>query len=145
MKGVYDLMVYRPKCCNPIRGEAIVGYITRGKGVAVHAATCPNVESLMYEVERRIDVEWSRSTSADFSVKVIVYTDDRPGVLNSLTSILKNENSNIQTLEARLDENRGGDGAVIEMTIEVQDKRQFQRLAAAMRRVSGVRDVERVQ
>ena len=145
VKGFSDLMVYRPKCCNPIPGEAIVGYITRGKGVAVHAATCPNVQNLMYDAERRIDVEWCRGTEESFAVKVVVYTDDRPGVLNSVTSILSKESSNIQTLEARSDNSRDGDGAIIDMTIEVRDKRQFQRVAAAMRRVSGVRDVERVQ
>ena len=58
--GQGDLLVYRARCCNPILGEAIVGYVTRGKGVAVHAVNCPNVENLMYEPERRIDVEWAR-------------------------------------------------------------------------------------
>jgi GTP pyrophosphokinase len=99
----------------------------------------------MYEAERRIDVEWERTTEEVFPVKVRVYTDDRPGVLNSITSILSKEDSNIQTLEARSDESRDGDGAIIDMTIEVRDRRQFQRVAAAARRVSGVRDVERLQ
>src|SRR5258706_15486022 len=54
VKGMDDLLVYRAKCCNPIRGEAIVGYVTRGKGVAVHSKQCPNVEKLMYDVERKI-------------------------------------------------------------------------------------------
>jgi GTP diphosphokinase / guanosine-3',5'-bis(diphosphate) 3'-diphosphatase len=143
--GFSDLMVYRPKCCNPIPGEAIVGYITRGKGVAVHAASCPNVQNLMYEVERRIDVEWTRDSEEVFAVKVRVHTDDRPGVLNSVTSILSTEDSNIQTLEAKADDSRGGDGAIIDMTIEVRDRRQYQRVSAAVRRVSGVRDVERLQ
>ena len=58
VKGHDDLMVYRARCCNPIRGEDIVGYVTRGKGVAVHSRHCSNVENLMYEPERRIDVEW---------------------------------------------------------------------------------------
>ncbi len=61
VKGIDDLLVYRAKCCNPIRGEAIVGYVTRGKGVAVHSLNCTNVQNLMYEVERKIDVEWARS------------------------------------------------------------------------------------
>ena len=60
VKGHDDLLVYRARCCNPIRGEAVVGYVTRGKGVAVHALNCPNVVNLMYEPERRIDVEWAR-------------------------------------------------------------------------------------
>ena len=145
VSGFSDLMVYRPKCCNPIPGEAIVGYITRGKGVAVHAADCKNVQNLMYEVERKIEVEWARGTTDSFAVKVVVCTDDRPGILNNLTSILSDENTNIRTLEARSDESRNGDGAVVDMTIEVRDKKQLQRVTAAMRRVSGVRDVERVQ
>ena len=57
VKGQGDMLVYRARCCNPIRGESIVGYITRGKGVAVHAVNCPNVTNLMYEPERRI--EWN--------------------------------------------------------------------------------------
>jgi GTP diphosphokinase / guanosine-3',5'-bis(diphosphate) 3'-diphosphatase len=145
VKGVDDLMVYRAKCCNPIRGEAIVGYVTRGKGIAVHSTNCPNVTNLMYEVERKIDVEWARAVSEAFPVKVVVHTDDRPGMLNQLTSILFTEQSDIRTLEARSDDKRAGDGAVIDMTIEIKDKKQLERVVSAIRRISGVRDVERIQ
>ncbi|MDP8983239.1 MAG: bifunctional (p)ppGpp synthetase/guanosine-3',5'-bis(diphosphate) 3'-pyrophosphohydrolase [Acidobacteriota bacterium] len=145
VRGCDDLMVYRAKCCNPIRGEAIVGYVTRGKGVAVHSTNCPNVQNLMYEVERKIDVEWARAASENFPVKVVIYTDDRPGMLNQLTSILLHEQSNIRTLEARSDDKRGGDGAVIDMLIDVRDKKQLERVVSAIRRISGVRDVERTQ
>ncbi len=145
VKGVDDLMVYRAKCCNPIRGEPIVGYVTRGKGVAVHSKNCPNVTSLMYEVERQIDVEWARSTNEAFPVKMVVYTDDRPGMLNELTSILFHESSNIRSLEARGDDKRNGDGAIVEMTVEMKDKRQLEKVSGAIRRIPGVRDVERVQ
>jgi GTP pyrophosphokinase len=142
--GIDDLMVYRARCCNPIRGEQIVGYVTRGKGVAVHSVNCPNVQNLMYEVERRIDVEWARSAGDSFQVKMTVHTDDRPGMLNQLTSVLFQENSNIRTLEARTDDKRNGDGAIIDMTVDIRDKKQLERIAAAIRRISGVRDVERV-
>ena len=60
VEGQDDLLVYRARCCNPIRGEEIVGYVTRGKGVAVHARSCPNVQNLLYESDRRISVEWAR-------------------------------------------------------------------------------------
>src|SRR5579875_1771605 len=70
VKGADDVMVYRAKCCNPIRGEQVVGYITRGKGVAVHSVQCPNVQNLMYEAERKIDVEWARSANDPLPVKV---------------------------------------------------------------------------
>jgi GTP diphosphokinase / guanosine-3',5'-bis(diphosphate) 3'-diphosphatase len=145
VKGIDDLLVYRAKCCNPIRGESIVGYVTRGKGVAVHSTNCANVQALMYEVERKIDVEWARATTEHFPVRMVIRTDDRPGMLNQLTSILFNENSNIRSLEARQDDNRNGDGAVIEMTVDVRDKRQLEKVTGAIRRISGVRDVERVQ
>lgn len=143
--GADDLLVYRAKCCNPIRGEAIVGYITRGKGVGVHSLSCPNVQNLMYEVDRRIDVEWARAATDNFMVKMVVYTEDRPGVLNQLTSVLTHENSNIRSLEARSDERRGPDNAIVDMTVEVRDKKQLERVVAGMRRIPGVRDVERVQ
>ncbi len=144
VKGIDDLLVYRAKCCNPIRGEGIVGYVTRGKGVAVHSKNCSNVQNLMYEVERKIDVEWARAVTENFPVRVVVHTDDRPGMLNQLTSVLVAEGSNIRSLEASSDDKRG-DGAIIDMTVEIRDKKQLERVAAAIRRISGVRDVERTQ
>src|ERR1700737_2872515 len=82
VKGHGDLLVYRARCCNPIRGEAIVGYVTRGKGVAVHALNCPNVTNLLYEPERRIDVEWAQEdgTPGAYPVKLTVFCDDRFGM-----------------------------------------------------------------
>jgi GTP pyrophosphokinase len=143
VKGVGDLLTYRAKCCNPIKGEPIVGYITRGKGVAVHSKSCPNVQNLMYEAERRIEVEWARSGSASFYVRLVVRTDDRAGMLNQLTQILFDDSVNIRSVEAHTDE-KNFDSALVEMTIEVRDKKQLERLVQAMRRVPGVRDVERV-
>jgi GTP pyrophosphokinase len=97
----------------------------------------------MYEVERKIDVEWARVASDSFAVKLVIHTDDRPGLLNQLTSILTTENNNIRSLEARTEIGHG-EGAVIEMTVDVRDKKQLEKLVAAMRRTSGVRDVERL-
>jgi GTP pyrophosphokinase len=144
VKGVNDVMVYRAKCCNPIRGEQIVGYITRGKGVAVHSVQCTNVQNLMYEAERKVDVEWARSAQEPLPVKIVIYTDDRPGILHQLTSILSNESSNIRTLEARADESRTDESAVVDLTIDVKDKKQLERVIASFRRIPGVRDIERV-
>lgn len=145
VKGIDDVLVYRAKCCNPIRGEAIVGYVTRGKGIAVHSQNCKNVTSLLYEPERRIDVEWARAVSETFTVKMMVYSEDRPGMLHEITSIFYNENTNIRSVEARLDDKRGDDSAVVDLTCEVRDKRQMEKIISALRRIPGVRDVERVQ
>jgi len=141
VRGVDDLLVYRAKCCNPIKGEPIVGYVTRGKGVAVHSRTCPNVESLMYEAERRIEVEWTKITEATYPVRLTIHVDDRPGMLNDVTSILTGDNTNIVSVEARTD---AGRNAVIEMTIEIEHMKQLERILNAMRRIPGVRDVERI-
>lgn len=143
VKGMNDVLIYRATCCNPIPGEAIVGYITRGKGVAVHRVSCSNVQNLMYEVERKIDVEWAKTGVDSFDVQISISTDDRPGILAQFTQVLFTENSNIRSLEARGDEERGGDGAVVDMKIEVRDKRQLEKILSALRRIPGVRDIER--
>jgi len=143
VKGVDDLLVYRAKCCNPIRGEGIVGYVTRGKGIAVHSKMCPNVQNLLYDVERKIEVEWARNTADCFPVRIVVHTDDRPGLLAQITSVVSAENTNIRSLEARAEGN-AADGALVEMTVDIRDKKQLEKLVAAMRRISGIRDVERL-
>ncbi len=145
VRGIDDLLVYRAKCCNPIKGEGIVGYITRGKGVAVHSVNCTNVQNLMYEIDRRIEVEWARSTTELFPIKLTIRTDDRPGMLNQVTNVLFTEQSNIRNLEARGNDDKTGDGAMVEFTAEIRDKKQLERIVSALRRISGVRDVERVQ
>jgi GTP pyrophosphokinase len=141
--GIDDVMVYRAKCCNPIKGEAIVGYVTRGKGIAVHSRMCPNVQNLMYDSERRIEVEWARNATDSFPVRIVVHTDDRPGLLHQLTSILSDEKTNVRSLEAKTDTSQV-EQALVEMTVDVRDKKQLEKLCSAMRRISGVRDVERL-
>ncbi|MDP9053865.1 MAG: bifunctional (p)ppGpp synthetase/guanosine-3',5'-bis(diphosphate) 3'-pyrophosphohydrolase [Acidobacteriota bacterium] len=142
--GVDDVMVYRAKCCNPIKGEVILGYVTRGKGIAVHSRTCPNVNNLLYDAERKIEVEWARDASDSFPVRIVVHTDDRPGLLHQLTSVLSDEKTNVRSLEAKTEVDSRSDAALVEMTVDVRDKKQLEKLCSAMRRISGVRDVERL-
>jgi GTP pyrophosphokinase len=103
------------------------------------------VQKLLYEPERKIEVEWARSASDPLPVKVVIYTDDRPGILHQLTSVLDAEKSNIRTLEARADERRTDNSAIIDITIDVRDKKQLERVISAFRRIPGVRDIERMQ
>ena len=142
--GMNDLLINLSKCCNPIKGEPIVGYVTRGKGVMVHAKDCKNVDNLLYEAERRVSVDWTRSTGRTFRVRLTVYSDDRLGMLNQITSILFAENSNIQSLETRDDAERG-EGKIVDVTTDVRDKKQLEKITATLRRISGVRHVDRVQ
>ncbi len=144
VKGTDDLLTYRAKCCNPIRGEPIIGYVTRGKGIAVHSANCTNVQNLMYDSERKIEVEWARTAAETFQVKLMVRSEDRPGMLSQITTALFNEQTNIHSLETRASDGRSNEGALVDMTLEVKDKRQLERVVSALRRISGIRDIERV-
>src|ERR1035437_3462381 len=142
LEGQNDLLVYRARCCNPIRCEEIVGYVTRGKGVAVHARSCPNVQNLLYESDRRIAVEWSRvgDQSAGrpqrYPVKITVFCDDRAGMLKELTAVISDDNTNIRGVEAR----EGEDGeAIVEFVVEAEDLRHLNRMVLGLRRVAGVR------
>jgi guanosine-3',5'-bis(diphosphate) 3'-pyrophosphohydrolase len=139
VRGFGDLMVYRAKCCNPIRGDEIVGYVTRGRGVAVHQAACPNVQNLLYQSERRIPVEWTGSAEATYPVRLIILTADRPGMLAEITKVISEEDANIHTLETRGDKLR----ARIEISLEIHDRRQLERILANIRKISGVFDVTR--
>ncbi|MFB3917001.1 MAG: bifunctional (p)ppGpp synthetase/guanosine-3',5'-bis(diphosphate) 3'-pyrophosphohydrolase [Terriglobales bacterium] len=144
VKGHDDLMVYRARCCNPIRGEDIVGYVTRGKGVAVHARTCPNVMNLINESERRIAVEWARE-SADgtggFPVKLTLFCDDTPGMLKQITTVISDENTNIRNIEARTANSQ----ASVDVVIDIEHLKHLEHIVAGLKKISGVRDVQRVQ
>jgi guanosine-3',5'-bis(diphosphate) 3'-pyrophosphohydrolase len=148
VEGQNDLLVYRARCCNPIRGEEIVGYITRGKGVAVHARNCPNVQNLLYESDRRIAVEWSRvgeetaGHAQRYPVKVTVYCDDRTGLLKEMTAVISEDDTNIRGVEVK----RGENGeAIVEFVVEAEDLHHLNRMVMGLRRVPGVRAVQRTQ
>jgi GTP diphosphokinase / guanosine-3',5'-bis(diphosphate) 3'-diphosphatase len=141
VRGFDDIMVFRARCCNPIRGETIVGYITRGKGVSVHSATCPNVMNLLYDPERRIEVEWDKSDAvARYIVKLTMEVEDRKGLLAAVSAKIADINTNIKNMEAHTDE---GQHARIDMTVEIRDLKHLEKVIKSLRSVDGVLDVER--
>ena len=148
VEGQNDLLVYRARCCNPIRGEEIVGYVTRGKGVAVHARSCPNVQNLLYESDRRIAVEWSRAAvetagkAQRYPVKITISCDDRTGMLKELTAVISDDNTNIRAVDIRQTDT--GE-AVIEFVVEAEDLRHLNRMVLGLKRVNGVRAVQRTK
>ena len=151
VEGQDDLLVYRARCCNPIRGEEIIGYVTRGKGVAVHARSCPNVQNLLYESDRRIQVEWAPvpgdaekgfGKTQTYPVKLTVLCDDRAGLLKEFTAIISDDGTNIRSSAS---DSTADGGAVVDFVIETVDVRHLNRLVDKLRRVQGVRDVQRVQ
>jgi len=141
VRGFDDLMVFRARCCNPIRGEKIVGYITRGKGVSVHSASCTNVVNLLYDPERKIDVEWDKGTEeSHYTVRLSLQVEDRKGILADVTSKIAGINTNIRNVEATSDADQRGR---IDMTVEISDVKHLQKVVKALRGVEGVVDVER--
>ena len=141
VRGFDDLMVSRAGCCNPIRGEKIVGYITRGRGVSVHAATCPNVLNLLYDPDRRIEVVWDKGTDgARYTVRLLIQVEDRRGILADVSSKIAGINTNIRNVEATTGDDRRGR---IDVTVEIQDVKHLERVLKSLRRVAGVLEVER--
>ena len=141
VRGFDDLLVYRAKCCNPIRGEEVIGYITRGKGVAVHSKNCPNVQNLLYEPDRKIEVEWaSAAPSAEaYAVPLTIVTEDRPGMLAEIAAAISEVRSNILNVEARTADERG----TIEITVEIPDMKHLERVISSVKKIDGVYDVTR--
>ncbi len=141
VKGFDDLLVYRAKCCNPIRGEEVIGYITRGKGVAVHSKNCPNVQNLLYDADRKIDVEWATAAASveAYAVPLTILTEDRPGMLAEIAAVISDVKSNILNVEARTADQRG----MIDITVEIPDMKHLERVIASIKKLDGVYDVTR--
>ncbi len=141
VRGFDDLLVFRARCCNPIRGEKIVGYVTRGKGVSVHAARCPNVLNLLYDPERRIDVIWDKKADENgFVVQLGIQVEDRQGILADVTSKIAGLRTNVLKIEATTTDHHGR----ISVTVEITDMKHLQRIIKVIRGVSGVLEVERM-
>ncbi|MBV9145047.1 MAG: bifunctional (p)ppGpp synthetase/guanosine-3',5'-bis(diphosphate) 3'-pyrophosphohydrolase, partial [Acidobacteria bacterium] len=119
---------------------------TRGKGVAVHAKSCPNVTNLMYEPDRRINVTWARASAAvsgpakaTYPVKLTVTCDDRAGMLKQVTAVISDDNTNIRNMDVRTGDSR----ASIDITIDIEDVKHLERIVSGIRRIPGIIDVTR--
>ncbi len=143
VKGIDDIMVYRARCCNPIRGEALLGYITRGKGVAVHSRRCPNAASLLVNPERIIEVEWAKSDGANadaYPVTIRLITENRPGMVADVTQAIAGVGTNILDIRASVDTEGHGR---LTITAEIFDLKHLEKIISAVKSVKGVIDVER--
>lgn len=141
VRGSDDVLVFRAKCCNPIRGERIVGYITRGKGVSVHSASCSNVVNLMFDPERGIEVEWdSAGGETPYTVRLTMQVADRKGMLAEISAKVSDINTNITNMEARTGDDQH---ARIDMTVEIKDVKHLEKVIKSIKNVQGVIDVER--
>ena len=142
VKGEHDLMATLATCCRPVPGDEIVGYVTRGRGVSVHATACPNVKNLLFDPSREIEVEWERADDASFTVELEIRTEDRPGLLAKITQVISAANSNIQSIQART----LPDGtATIDSNVTTPDRKHLDKLLVSLRGLPGVNQVRRKQ
>jgi GTP pyrophosphokinase len=141
--GRDDLLVYRAKCCGPIPGDEIVGYVNPGRGISVHSVNCPKVETMVLDPERRVEVKWTENGREEkYPVRLSIYTEDRKGILAAITSAISEANTNIVTVQARpVGDNYGR----VDMTLEVADTKQLDSLTDLLKGLSGVREVERAR
>ncbi len=142
VKGIDNLLTARARCCNPLRGEEIVGYISLGKGVVVHNKRCKNVQQLMINKDRVVEVEWAKSEKEEIqSVRILATTENRTGMLAGITNAIAEIKTGIRDASARVSkENRG----IIEVTVEVFDKKHLDKVVGSIEQVPGVIAVERV-
>ncbi|HQT93698.1 MAG: hypothetical protein B7Z61_07670 [Acidobacteria bacterium 37-71-11] len=138
VRGQRDLLTFRAQCCNPLPGDEIVGYVTRGRGVAVHAANCPNVRKLLFTSEREVEVEWGGGTGA-FAVPLHVGFEDRPGMLASLSQAANGEDANIRSCHLATNEDRLG---TADLVVDVDGRSHLDRVLTALRHIDGVTSVE---
>jgi GTP pyrophosphokinase len=143
VRGIDDLMVMRARCCNPLRGEEIIGYVTLGKGVAVHRNSCKNVQQLMVNPERVVQVEWAgRSDKSAYAVKLLAITENRTGMIAGITGAISDMKTGIRDARATVSADERGR---IEVTVEVFDVKHLDKVIHSIKSLPGVIDVERLQ
>ncbi|MGO4593626.1 bifunctional (p)ppGpp synthetase/guanosine-3',5'-bis(diphosphate) 3'-pyrophosphohydrolase [Leifsonia sp. 2TAF2] len=141
VRGAPDILVKLAKCCTPVPGDPIVGFVTRGQGVSVHQASCHNVQSLLQEPDRMIDVEWAPSSKSVFLVQIQVEALDRSGLLSDVTRVLSEHHVNILSATVTTSSDRL---ALSRFVFEMGDTTHLDRVLNAVRRIDGVYDVYRV-
>ncbi len=140
VQGMDDILVSRARCCDPIPGEEIVGYVTRGKGVSVHAADCPNLEQLLLNPEREIPVAWGTAKGSTQPVRLDIEIEDRRGLLAEITSRISDAETNIRHIESRINSGRGR----IDLIVDIADLDHLNRLTQLLPGIPGVLKVRRI-
>ncbi|MFQ5691772.1 MAG: RelA/SpoT family protein [Nitrospinota bacterium] len=143
IRNIHDMLIRFAGCCNPVPGDPIVGYITRGRGVSIHSADCPNVAALDYEPERRIEVEWDLGAEGQHMVDIHLETVDEPGILAKISGVIADNGANIGHLHA--DTESDGQKAVIHMGIQIRDLNHLDKVLRGLRGVRGVLKAERMR
>ena len=142
VKGMDDIFVRFAKCCSPVPGDFIIGYITRGRGISIHTRDCPSMAGLEYDAERKIEVEWGKKAQNAYPVRVNIGTENRPGLLGMISSAIASWDVNISWANV---ETFGDKTATLDFDIEITDLDQLNKVISTIKNIKGVTRVERIR
>jgi len=142
IKGVGDLLVHLSKCCNPVPGDPIIGFVTRGRGLSVHTLDCPNIDELDYDKDRIVEVAWDTKEAEAYSVKIGVVTVDRPGMLASVSAAITSAKANISHADITTTEDRR---AILNFVVEILNAGHLEKVLKGIEKVDGVVQAKRVR
>ncbi|MGQ9744653.1 MAG: RelA/SpoT family protein [Dissulfurimicrobium sp.] len=140
IQGMDDIMIHLARCCMPVPGDDVVGYITRGRGITIHRTNCSNVRNI--EVERRVDVHWAKDGTASYPASIIVKSVDQKGMLANISNVISAGDANIQ--DARVMTRPMEQVAIFQYIIQVNDLEHLKKILAGIRKVEGVLQVKRI-
>ena len=140
VKGIDNCLVKLSKCCNPVPGDEIVGYITKGRGVSVHRKDCPNINDLLSEENRMIDVEWYEEEKASYQVDIEINSNDRAGLLLDILKEIGTTKAKIKGVNTKTTKERI---AIIDITLEVENLDELNKAIKVIRKVNSVYEVRR--
>ena len=142
VKGVEDILLHFAKCCNPVPGDEIIGYVTRGRGVSIHTADCPSLASIEVDLDRRIDVQWDVTKKKPFAVRILVETVDRTGVLAKVVNAIADCKVNISECNVHTS---GDERAQIHFAINIMDLKHLEKVMGEIGKIKTVLNVHRIK
>ena len=142
ISGMDNMLIHLSKCCNPVPGDKVIGFITRGRGVSIHTADCTNAGDLTFDKDRLIEVSWGDLQTTAHAVKISVRTEDKPGLLASVSTSISAAEANITHAEVTTNEEKQ---ATLNFTIDIKDVEHLNKVIKNIGSVKGVLDVKRVK
>jgi guanosine-3',5'-bis(diphosphate) 3'-pyrophosphohydrolase len=139
IQGVDGLMVRYAQCCQPVPGDQVVGYVTRGRGVSIHRADCPNLLLLAHEPERRLDIDWQEAAGERFLIRLALEGNDRRGLYADVAAAVSATGTDIKSMDLRSTDGRT-QGSIL---VEVENLVHLEKILRATRKVKGITDVAR--
>ncbi|MFU0783959.1 MAG: (p)ppGpp synthase/hydrolase, HD superfamily [Thermoanaerobacterium thermosaccharolyticum] len=141
VKGEDNVMVRFSKCCSPVPGDEIVGYVTKGRGVSIHRKDCPNIKDYVYDKNRIVEVEWDQGKNIAYQADIQIMANDRYGLLTDVTSILADIKISVRAVNARTTKDNV---AIINLTLEITSREQLEKIMNKLKALDGVTDVYRI-